>query len=304
MPLPPSGMPAGIFLHMQAIPMTATHMLPPGAGASFKPAHFRTIAEQAQPVAFFEVHAENYMGAGGPPHAMLSKLRADYALSIHGVGLSLGGEEPLNTNHLERLRVLCERYEPQSFSEHLAWSSHGGEFLNDLLPLPYTGKTLARLCDHIDQTQAHLKRRLLLENPSTYVVFEESTWDEAEFLAEIARRTGCGLLLDINNVYVSAINHRFDPRAYLNRFALAAVGEIHLAGHTALTDQNGNPYLIDTHGGPVIEQVWALYAETIARAGAVPTLIEWDNDLPEWPALLSEVRNADAILSTHVRKAA
>ncbi|MDR3527278.1 MAG: DUF692 domain-containing protein [Rhizomicrobium sp.] len=274
--------------------------LPRRAGASFKPQHFAAIIASQRAVGFFEVHAENYMGAGGPPHAMLGKLRQDYPLSIHGVGLSIGGEEALDEAHLQRLRVLCERYAPESFSEHLAWSSHGGEFLADLLPLPYTDDTLQTVCDHIDRTQAVLGRRILLENPSLYLSFAESRFEEPEFLSEVVRRSGCGLLLDVNNVFVSSVNLGFDPAQYLARLPLAAVGEIHLAGHSVMA----NGTLIDSHGAPVIDAVWALYQSVIARAGAIATLIEWDRDVPAWPVLVAEAAKAEAILTQHRCQAA
>lgn len=269
--------------------------LPAKAGVGFKPEHFAAIASAAPPLGFFEIHAENYMGAGGLPHAQLGALRARYALSFHGVGLSIGGPGPLDETHLTRLRALCDRYEPESFSEHLAWSSHGAEYLNDLLPLPYTPETLQLVCDHVDRVQEALGRRMLLENPSTYVLFEQSTIDEVDFVGEVARRTGCGLLLDVNNVFVSATNHRTDPRAYLARFPMAAVGEIHLGGHAEEALPSG-PLLIDAHGSPVADPVWTLYAEVIARAGPRPTLVEWDNDVPAWPVLATEAARAQAIL--------
>ncbi|TJZ89863.1 DUF692 domain-containing protein [Paracoccus gahaiensis] len=272
-----------------------TH-LPPRAGVGFKPEHFAAIRSAPQPVSFFEIHAENYMGAGGPPHAQLTALRADYPISVHGVGLSIGGAGRLDADHLVRLRRLCDRYQPESFSEHLAWSSHGTEYLNDLLPLPYTQETVDRVCDHVDEVQDRLGRRLLLENPATYVLFAQSDIPETQFLAEIAFRTGCGLLLDINNVFVSCTNHRSDPRAYLDHFALAAVGEIHLGGHDA-EDLPSGPLLIDSHGAAVADPVWTLYAEVIARIGPRPTLVEWDNDLPAWPVLAAEAARADRILT-------
>ena len=272
------------------------HVLPPAAGISFKPQHFAAIVAQPLRGGFVEIHAENYMGAGGPPHAMLERLREDHAVSIHGVGLSIGGEEPLDRNHLQRLKALCARYQPESFSEHLAWSSHGGEFLADLLPLPYTGESLTRIAAHIDQVQETLDRRMLLENPATYLTFDDSEIAETEFLRELARRTGCGLLLDINNVHVSAYNHGFAAAAYLEAFAMAAVEEIHLAGHFRHESKDG-PVLIDTHGARIAEAVWTLYDDTIARTGPLPTLIEWDNDVPEWPVLRDEARRAQAILS-------
>ncbi len=278
--------------------------LPACAGLGFKPEHFDAIRQGGKTPGFFEVHAENYMGDGGMPHAMLGHLRQDHALSIHGVGLSIGGMRDLDRAHLDRLKRLCDRYEPESFSEHLAWSSHDCTFFNDLLPLPYTDETLARVAEHIDAVQTHLGRRLLLENPATYLIFRESTWDETDFLAEIVRRTGCGLLLDVNNVFVACANHGMDPRAYLEAFPLHAVGEIHLGGHSEREDEDGSQILIDSHDAPVIDPVWALYAETIERIGPVATLIEWDNDVPDWPVLLEEALKADRLLARALPAAA
>jgi len=269
--------------------------LPKSVGVGFKPDHFAAIRQDSSPVGFMEVHAENYMGAGGLPHAQLSALRADFALSVHGVGLSIGGPGRLDSDHLARLKELCGRYEPESFSEHLAWSSHGSEYLNDLLPLPYTEETLVLVCDHVDEVQMILGRRMLLENPSTYVLFEQSTIPEVEFLRTVAARTGCGLLLDVNNVFVSCTNHRIDPRAWLAAFPLDIVGEIHLGGH-AEEELPSGPLLIDAHGTPVADPVWALYAEVIAKTGSLPTMVEWDNDVPEWPVLRAEAARAQAIL--------
>lgn len=278
--------------------------MPPEAGAGFKPQHFSQIVEERQPLGFFEVHAENYMGAGGPPHAQLTALRERYALSIHGVGLSIGSMQPLSRDHLRRLKSLCDRYEPESFSEHLAWSTHDGAYLNDLLPLPYTEETLERIVEHIDEVQAALRRQMLLENPSTYVQFSQSTIPEVEFLREISRRTGCGLLLDVNNVFVQAKNHGSDARSFLREFPVEQVQEIHLAGHDEQTDESGAPLLIDAHGTPVTEPVWALYAEALARTGPVATLIEWDNDVPEWSALRAEAEKAQRILNSTSRASA
>lgn len=275
--------------------------LPNCAGLGFKPEHFAAIRQSAASVGFFEVHAENYMGAGGLPHTQLAALRADHALSLHGVGLSIGGPGRLNRNHLMRLRTLCDRYEPESFSEHLAWSSHGADYLNDLLPLPYTEETLAIVCDHVDEVQEVLGRRMLLENPSTYVLFEQSTIPEVDFLTEIARRSGCGLLLDVNNVHVACTNRRADPRAYLAAFPLEHVGEIHLGGHDAEM-LPGGPLLIDAHGSPVADPVWDLCAQVLAQTGPLPVLIEWDNDVPDFATLLAEARAADRLIerSRHV----
>lgn len=270
--------------------------LPALPGVGFKPDHFAAIRENAAGIGFFEVHAENYMGAGGLPHAQLAAIRADHALSVHGVGLSIGGARGLDPDHLARVKQLCDRYAPESFSEHLAWSSHGADYLNDLLPLPYTDETLRLVCEHVDQVQTVLGRRMLLENPATYVRFAQSTIPETEFLAEVARRTGCGLLLDVNNVFVSCINHGSDPRAWLAAVPLHLVGEVHLGGHDSEELPSGQ-LLIDSHGKAVADPVWALFAEVIARAGPLPTLVEWDNDLPDWPVLAAEAARAARILS-------
>ncbi|WP_431299082.1 MNIO family bufferin maturase [Tabrizicola sp. BL-A-41-H6] len=269
--------------------------LPASAGVGFKPEHFDQIRASAPCVGFFEVHAENYMGAGGLPHHQLGQLRHDHALSLHGVGLSIGGADALDGDHLSKLKALCDRYQPDSFSEHLAWSSHGGDYLNDLLPLPYTEETLAQVCRHVARVQDVLGRRMLLENPSTYVLFDQSTIPETEFLADVVRRTGCGLLLDVNNVFVTATNHRTNPLAYLAAFPIEAVGEIHLGGH-AEEELPSGPLLIDAHGTPVADPVWALYAAVLARTGPVPTLIEWDNDVPPWPDLMAEAMRAQTLL--------
>jgi uncharacterized protein (UPF0276 family) len=271
--------------------MRSPAALPPRAGVGFKPEHFEAIMAGAPQVGFFEIHAENYMGEGGPPHRRLEALRERYPLSLHGVGLSIGGPRPLDRAHLKRLAALRRRYEPGLFSEHLAWSSHDAGFLDDLLPLPLTRETLGVVCDHIDETQEAVGR-MLLENPATYVRFAESDMHETEFLAEIVRRTGCGLLLDVNNVEVQAGNHGFSAQAYLDYFPLGAVEEIHLAGYA---DAPADPGLrIDAHDSPVRPRVWALYASVVARIGPKPTLIEWDNDVPDWPTLLAEARKADA----------
>ncbi|OOY29541.1 hypothetical protein BMI90_04690 [Thioclava sp. L04-15] len=269
--------------------------LPRKPGLGFKPEHFPTIAETRPDLGFFEIHAENYMGAGGLPHAMLQRLREDYALSVHGVGLSIGGPDPLDRGHLARLKALCDRYDPESFSEHLAWASHGGVWMHDLLPLPYTKETLNLVCDHVDEVQEHLGRQMLLENPATYVLFDNSDIPETAFLSEISRRTGCGLLLDVNNVFVSCVNHRQDPRAYLAEFPLAQIGEVHLAGHEE-EDLPSGPLLIDSHGREVAKPVWALYAEIVSKIGPLPSLVEWDNDVPAFPVLMAEAERARTIL--------
>lgn len=269
------------------------HTLPARAGAGLKPEHFKEILATQPDIGFFEVHAENYLVPGGPFHHYLTRIRERYPLSIHGVGLSIGADSPLDIDHLNALAVLLKRYQPESFSEHLAWSTHSDVFLNDLLPLPYNTATLQRVCDHIDQVQAHLGRRMLLENPATYVEFAASTWDEAAFMSEVLRRTGCGLLLDVNNVYVSSVNHQRDAKAVIRALPLAQVGEIHLAGFAEQVDGNDDRLLIDSHGSPVAQAVWDLYAFTLGLAGPVATLLERDNDIPTWRVLLAEANLAD-----------
>jgi uncharacterized protein (UPF0276 family) len=271
--------------------------LPLAPGVGYKAQHFAAIMEDPGPVRWLEIHAENYMGDGGRSIAQLRHLAERFPISVHGVGLSIGGEAPLDADHLARLRHLVDWLNPASFSEHLAWSTHDTAFLNDLLPLPYTETTLIRVADHIDRVQEALGREMLLENPSTYLAFAENEMPETEFLREIARRTGCGLLLDINNVFVSATNQQTDPRSYIADFPLDLVGEVHLGGHDAQEDEHGAPLLIDSHGTEVVDPVWTLYAETIAIMGPRPSLIEWDNDVPEWPILAAEATRAAHILA-------
>ena len=271
--------------------------LPNAPGVGYKPQHFAEIMEQAEPVQWLEIHAENYMGAGGRPLAQLRHLAEKFAISVHGVGLSIGGEAPLDPQHLSRLKHLVNWLKPASFSEHLAWSTHDGHFYNDLLPLPYTNATLDRVCTHIDQLQEAISRPMLLENPSSYLAFTESTWSEPAFLAEISRRTGCGLLLDVNNVFVSATNLDFSPQGYIDAFVLDKVGEIHQGGHDEDVDDQGRPLLIDSHGGEVVDPVWALLDYTVERSGPKPVLIEWDNDVPDWPTLAAEAERAAFALS-------
>ncbi len=269
------------------------------AGAGLKPEHLDAILEQPGTVGFFEVHAENYMGAGGPPHAALTRIRNDYPVSLHGICMSIGGPEPLDREHLARFAALVGRYEPAMVSEHLAWSTHDNLFFNDLLPLPYTDETLRRVADHVDEVQEAIGRPLLLENPSTYLQFEQSTMGETDFIREIARRTGCGLLLDVNNVFVSSTNQQTSPMAYLEDFPLDHVGEIHLAGHATREDDEGETLLIDSHDRPVADPVWKLYETVIAQCGPIPTLVEWDSELPAWPVLKAEADAAQAILDRH-----
>ena len=273
--------------------------LPRRAGAGFKPQHADAILADEFRIGFLEVHAENYMGAGGHPHRILTRMREDFPLSIHGVGLSIGSPTGLDPAHLARLKTVVDRYEPEQVSEHLAWSTHDSHFFNDLLPVPYDTPTLNRVCDHIDQVQETLGRQILLENPSTYLGFEASTMSETDFIRAIARHTGCGLLLDINNVHVSATNHGYGALDYLADFPLLSVAEIHLAGHAEDVDDAGLPLLIDSHDRPVDDLVWDLYAHVIGELGPLPTLIEWDNEVPDWHVLKREAQLADAILDRH-----
>ncbi len=272
--------------------------LPQGTGVGYKPQHFDDVLTNPGPVEWLEIHAENYMGAGGRPIAQLKHLAERFPMSVHGVGLSIGAERPLDPEHLARLKHLVGWLNPASFSEHLAWSTHDVGFLNDLLPLPYTETTLNTVVEHIDQVQTTVGRQMLLENPSTYLAFAESVMSEIDFLKEIVARTGCGLLLDVNNVFVSATNQQTDPVSYINAFPHDAVGEIHLGGHDEDEDDHGAPLLIDSHGREVIDPVWALYEHTIKTGGARPTLIEWDTDVPDWPILAAEAERADKILAT------
>lgn len=270
--------------------------LPAQAGVGLKPEHFRDILETRPDLGFFEIHAENYMVPGGAFHHYLERIRQDYALSVHGVGLSIGGADALDEAHLDRLALLLERYAPESFSEHLAWSTHDGNYFNDLLPAPWNAATLARVCEHVERVQERLRRRLLLENPSTYVEFSGSTISEAEFISAVVQRTGCGLLLDVNNAWVSCTNHGRNASAWLHELPLAAVGEIHLAGFSRDSDSLGAPLLIDSHGSPVAEAVWALYDEALALTGPVATLLERDNDIPSFAVLYAEARQAGSRL--------
>lgn len=271
-------------------------MLPNAAGVGYKPQHFADLTAHPGHVEWLEIHAENYMGDGGRPLAQLRHLADRFPFSVHGVGLSIGGEGPLDADHLLRLKHLCGWLKPASFSEHLAWSTHESAFLNDLLPLPYNDATLDRVASHIDQVQDVVGRQMLLENPSSYLAFSESTMAETDFLREVAKRTGCGLLLDVNNVFVSATNLSTDPLSYIDAFPLDLVSEIHLGGHDEDEDDHGAPLLIDSHGREVADPVWTLYAHTIDKAGPRPTLIEWDNDVPDWPVLETEASRAAQIL--------
>jgi uncharacterized protein (UPF0276 family) len=267
------------------------------AGIGFKAQHFDALLADARPPAFVEVHAENFLGAGGLPHAQLRALHERIPLSVHGVGLSIGAASPPDEAHLERIAGLLDRHRPAVFSEHLAWSTHDGRFYNDLLPLRYDEATLQRVCEHVDRVQSRLRRRILLENPSSYFEFPGSTYAEAAFLACVVARSGCGLLLDVNNVYVSCSNHGHDAIAYLDALPLDAIGEVHLAGHARDRDDHGRVLLIDDHGSRVGAPVWELFAQLLSRTGPLPTLVEWDTDVPAYDVLRGEALRAQSQLA-------
>lgn len=271
-------------------------LIPPSAGIGLRFPHHQVVVDTRPSVGWLEVHSENYMG-GGTPLRYLDTLRCDYPVSLHGVGLSLGSVDGLDAAHLERLARAVERIEPHLISEHLSWSVVGQTYLADLLPLPMTEEALDIVCRHVDQTQARLRRQILIENPSTYLQFRHSTIPEWDFLSSVAARTGCGILCDVNNIYVSAQNHGWDASAYLRALPPAAIGEIHLAGHSVTTLESGATLRIDDHGSRVAPAVWALYEEALARLGPVPTLIEWDTNIPSLDVLLAEAAQADRRLA-------
>lgn len=267
--------------------------IPARAGVGLRAAHYQDVLEQRPAVGWFEVHSENYFGGGGKPLLYLEKIRTDYPLSLHGVGLSLGSADPLNFGHLSQLKKLIARVEPGLVSEHLSWSSIGWRYFNDLLPLPYTEETLIHVAERVIRTQDYLGHQILVENISSYLEYKDSSLAEAEFLVELARRAGCGLLLDVNNVYVSSENHGFDARAFVRTIPPALVKEIHLAGHTRNEHDEGT-ILIDTHNQRVSPEVWDLYASALSHLGFVPpTLIEWDSDIPSLDVLVEEAKIAD-----------
>jgi uncharacterized protein len=272
--------------------------IPARAGIGLRHQHYRAVVESRPPVGWLEVHSENYFG-GGRPLVFLEAARAHYPLSLHGVGLSLGTDGPLDRTHLARIKALIARLQPALVSEHVSWSITGGVYLNDLLPLPYTEEALQVICSHVEETQDFLGRQILVENPSSYLQFAHSTIPEREFVAEISRRTGCGLLFDVNNVYVSACNHGFDAHEYIEAMPRKAVQEIHLAGH-AVREIGDATLRIDDHGSAVCEAVWQLYAAALRQLGPVPTLIEWDSNVPDLPVLVAEAVTADGFLAQAV----
>ncbi|MEO5660732.1 MAG: DUF692 domain-containing protein [Polaromonas sp.] len=275
--------------------------MPPVAGVGLRFPHHQAFVDTRPSIGWLEVHAENYMG-GGSPLQYLETLRRDYPISFHGVGLSLGSADGLDPAHLERLKQAIGRIEPQLISEHLSWSVIGQTYLADLLPLPMTEEALDVVCRHVDQVQTQLGRQLLVENPSTYLQFSHSTIPEAEFLACVAARTGCGILCDVNNIFVSAQNHGWDASAYLRALPPLAIGEIHLAGHSVTTLESGATLCIDDHGSRVDAAVWALYQEAMVCFGPVPTLVEWDTQIPPLEVLLGEAAHADCLLTQAQRR--
>jgi uncharacterized protein (UPF0276 family) len=273
--------------------------IPASAGIGLRSIHYQHVIDKKPDIAWFEVHAENFFAQGGMPIYVLEKVREDYPLSIHGVGLSLGTEGELNENHLIKLKSLVDRFNPGLISEHISWSAVDGIFLNDLLPLPYTSMSAQNLIRNIQKTQEFLGRQILVENPSTYLEFNDSEMSEPEFINQVIKQSGCGLLLDVNNIYVSAINHSFDAYDYLQSFSADCIGEIHLAGH-AIKEISGKTILIDHHGDYISNEVWQLYKAAITRFGSVPTLIEWDTEIPEFDVLKNEAEKAQGIISATI----
>ena len=267
------------------------------AGIGLRTPHYQAMIETRPQLAFLEVHSENFFGDGGQPLKYLARFRQDYAISTHGVGLSLGSADALDREHLRRLKRLVDWIEPALVSEHLCWVGVNGRFLNDLLPLPYTPESLDHIVDRIGEVQDYLRRDIMIENLSSYLEFAESSIAEWTFVAEVSRRSGCKILLDVNNIYVNATNHDFDARIYLDAIAPGSVGEIHLAGF-----EDTGEILIDTHGAAVSDEVWCLYEYAIARFGNVPSLVEWDSDIPALAVLLAEAEKANRILDRSAQR--
>lgn len=279
----------------QARHASVSSAIPARAGIGLRSQHHQDALLSPVRTGWLEVHSENYFGQGGIPLRDLEAIRADYPISLHGVGMSLGSVDELDRQHLRQLQNLIQRIEPGLVSEHLSWSSFGGRYLNDLLPLPYTDETLTHLVARTSQVQDFLGTQLLIENPSSYLEYRFSDYSESEFLNQLARRSGCGILLDVNNVYVSCVNHGWNALDYLSDIAADKVGEIHLAGHSVKT-LGEQSILIDTHNAPVSDAVWQLYQAAIQHLGSRPTLIEWDADLPAWQVLVAETATADTYL--------
>ena len=276
--------------------------MPKRAGVGLRFRHYEHFLKERPSVPWIEVHPENHRT--GVRQKLLEDIRQDYPISAHGIGLSLGSDEPLSKDHLQFLKDFCDRFEPRLFSEHVSWASHGGTFLNDLLPLPYTEESLKVVVDNIQKTQDFLGRQILVENPSSYLCFETSTMSEETFIVEAAKRSGCGILLDVNNVYVSAENHQLDAEAYIESIPSALIGEIHLAGHQVVQAPNNQTLLIDNHGDHVCEAVWDLFKKTVEMKGPKPTLIEWDTEVPSIETLLDEAHLAQDIMDNVREKVA
>lgn len=287
----------------QARHASVSSAIPACAGIGLRSQHHQDALLSPVKTGWLEVHSENYFGKGGIPLRELEAIRADYPISLHGVGMSLGSTDELDRQHLRQLQNLIQRIEPGLVSEHLSWSSFGRRYLNDLLPMPYTDETLTHLTARISQVQDYLGRQLLIENPSSYLEYGFSSYLESSFINELAQRSGCGILLDVNNVYVSCVNHGWNALDYLSDIAADKVGEIHLAGHSVKT-VGEQSMLIDTHNAPVSDAVWQLYQAAIQRFGSRPTLIEWDADLPEWQVLVAEAATADTYLEQAYAQAA
>lgn len=266
--------------------------IPLRVGIGLRAQHYRAMMETLPDVGWLEIHGENYFCDGGQPLNVLETLRARYPLSVHCVGLSLGSADGLDAKHLRKLKGLIDRFEPDLVSDHLSWGAVDGVHLNDLLPLPFTDEALHVVCRNVDSVQSRLGRIILLENVSSYLTYRHSTIPEWDFISEVSRRTGCGVLLDVNNIYVNAVNHGFDAIDYLQGIPIDAVREMHLAGF-----EDGGECLIDTHSRPIADPVWELYAEALGRFGPLPTLIEWDSDVPSLSTLLEEARKAERMLS-------
>lgn len=279
-------------------PRSPQAMAPGAVGVGLKPQHFRDVLESPHTIEWFEVHPENYMGDGGPPHFFLERVRARFPLSFHGVGLSLGTADGIDPIHLRRLKKLVDRYEPALVSDHLSWSVFGGVYVNDLLPLPLTEESLELMANHVHCVQGFLGRRILIENPSSYMAYRHSTIPEPAFLADLVERTGCGLLLDVNNIFVSAWNNGWNPKAYVDAIPAESVGEIHLAGH-AIEKIDGCTLRIDDHGSPVCAELWELCEYTLARLGPRPTLIEWDTNIPSFDVLIKEAAATKHLVAAH-----
>lgn len=278
-----------------------SEMFPLKTGVSLKPCYYETLLEMHQPIGFVELHAENYLSEGGPRRHFLEQIREHYPITVHGVGLSIGGDQPLDSSHLERVAQLVKWSRPILFSEHLAWSSHGQNYFNDLLPVVYDQDTLVRVCEHVDQVQQCLGQSILIENPSSYLVFSGSDRSECEFLHELVDRTGCGLLLDINNVVVSCHNLQRSCQDYLANYPVHAVRQFHLAGHSHDVSSQ-SPLKIDSHDQNIASDVWTLFDEALSLTGDHLTLIERDANFPPFPELLEEVHMADKIRQSHRRR--